>query len=301
MLHEDKARTILQKVRTIELRTRALMNDALSGAYHSIFKGQGINFEEVREYTPGDEVRFIDWNISAKLGKPFVKVFREERELTLLLAIDISGSTQCGSIEQSKREFATEIASIFAFSALKNNDKVGLFLFSDKVEKFIPPLKGRKQLLRLIRESLFFQPEHKQTNLCEALTALGQLQKKKAIVCLISDFIPMFKSDFSEELSALSRLNQHHDLFCIQIKDPREQTLPNVGYIALEDAEIGQTFFLNTRNKKLCEQFENQQKDQQKNIQLSCQRKGIDFLQLTNGQNYLSALQTFFKRRQQVK
>ena len=301
MLPEDKARTILQKVRTIELRTRVLMNDALSGAYHSIFKGQGINFEEVREYAPGDEVRFIDWNVSAKLGKPFVKVFREERELTLLLAIDISGSTHCGSVGQSKREFATEIASVFAFSALKNNDKVGLFLFSDKVEKFIPPLKGSKQLLRLIRETLFFQPEHKQTDLCAALTALGQLQKKKAIICLISDFMPTTKNDFSQEISALSRLNQHHDLLCIQVNDPREQEIPNVGYVALEDSETGQTFYLDTRNKSFREQFAEHQKAQQKNIQTLCQRKGIDFLQLTNGQNYLNTLQAFFKRRQQLK
>lgn len=297
----NKARVMLQKVRTIELKARTLMNNALSGAYHSTFKGQGINFEEIREYTPGDEVRSIAWNVSAKLGKPFVKIFREERELTLLLAIDISGSTHFGSELQSKREFATEIASVLAFSALKNNDKVGLFLFSDKVEKFIPPLKGQKQLLRIIHEALFLEPEHKQTDLCASLTALGQLQKKRAIICLISDFIPKLQNDFSQELSALSQLNQHHDLLCIQINDPREQIIPNVGYIALEDAESGQTIYLDTRDESFRNQLYNQQKDQQKTLQILCQRKGIDFLQITNGQNYLNTLQTFFKRRKQFK
>ncbi len=301
MSTENKARLMLQKVRTIELRTRTLMNNALSGAYHSTFKGQGINFEEIREYAPGDEVRFIDWNVSAKLGKPFVKIFREERELTLLLAIDISGSTYFGSEKQSKREFATEIASVLAFSALKNNDKVGLFLFSDKVEKFIPPLKGRKQLLRLIHEALFFEPEHKRTDLCESLTALGQLQKKRAIICLISDFIPKLQNDFSQELSSLSRINQHHDLLCIQINDLREQVIPNVGYIALEDAELEQTIYLDTRDENFRNQFYDYQKEQRKILQSLCQRKGIDFLQITNGQNYLNTLQAFFKRRKQFK
>lgn len=296
MIEDNKIRSILQKVRTIELRTRVAMTDSLAGSYHSIFKGQGVNFEEIREYTPGDEVRFIDWNASAKLGHPFIKIFREERELTLILAIDVSGSSLCGT-EQAKREFATEIASLLAFSALKNNDKVGLFLFSDNVEKFIPPQKGRQQLLRVIREALFFQPKSENTDIKQSIEALGQMLKKKAIICLISDFISPVSAIENDTIQALSQLNQHHDLLCIRIEDPRERTLPDVGFIALEDAETHQQCYLDTHNPKIRLDFEKQQKKYWDAFQSLCLKRGLEILSLTNGQPYSNALKMLFKHR----
>lgn len=296
MIEDNKIRSILQKVRAIELRTRVAMTDSLAGSYHSIFKGQGINFEEIREYTPGDEIRFIDWNSSAKLGHPFIKIFREERELTLILAIDVSGSSLCGTA-QSKREFATEIASLLAFSALKNNDKVGLFLFSDNVEKFIPPQKSRQQLLRIIREALFFQPKSEKTNIKQSIEALGQMLKKKAIICLISDFISPASSIENDTIQALSQLNQHHDLLCIRVEDPREKTLPDVGFIALEDAETHQQCYLDTHKPKIRSDFEQQQKKYWKAFQDLCLKRGLEILPLTNGQSYSNALKMLFKHR----
>ena len=299
MVEENKVSAILKKVRAIELRTRTFMNDALTGSYRSIFKGQGINFEEIREYTPGDEVRFIDWNTSAKLGHPFLKIFKEERELTLILAIDISGSTVCGSVEQSKREFETEIASLLAFSALKNNDKVGLFLFSDHIEKYIPPKKGQQQLFRVIRESLFFQPENTKTDLNACLFDLGQMLKKKAIICLISDFISSV--DTQPLMNLLARIRQHHDLICIRVDDPREKTLPNVGYIALEDAENQETTYIDTHSKSFRSQFEEEQKKRWKEFEDLCRHQGVDLLSLTNGQPYNNVITSFFKKRQQLR
>lgn len=296
MIEDNKIRSILQKVRSIELRTRVAMTDSLAGSYHSIFKGQGVNFEEIREYTPGDEIRFIDWNASAKLGHPFIKIFREERELTLILAIDVSSSSFCGT-EQAKREFAAEVASLLAFSALKNNDKVGLFLFSNTVEKFIPPQKGRQQLLRVIRDALFFQPKNERTDLKQSMEALGQMLKKKAIICLISDFISSKPQIETETIKALSRLNQHHDLLCIRIEDPREKTLPDVGFIALEDAETHQQCYLDTHDKKVRSDFEKHQQKYWDAFQSLCLKQGIEILSLTNGQPYTNALKMLFNHR----
>ena len=298
MLDENKVHAMLQKVRSIELRTRMLMNDSLAGSYHSIFKGQGVNFEEIREYTPGDEIRFIDWNSSAKLGHPFVKIFKEERELTLILAIDVSGSTLCGSANQSKREFETEIASLLAFSALKNNDRIGLFLFSDCIEKYIPPQKGRQQLLRIIREALFFKPQHTRTDLNACLQGLGKMLKKKSIICFISDFIST--SDVSSLAKSMARINQHHDLICIKINDPREKLIPDVGFIALEDAENHTTTCINTHSEKLRKEFEIVQQKREKEFQDLCGHQGIDLLSLTNGQSYDNEIKSFFKKRQQL-
>ena len=300
MPEENKVRMMLQKVRAIELRTRKVMSNSLAGSYHSIFKGQGVNFEEIREYIPGDEVRFIDWNASAKLGHPFVKVFREERELTLLLAIDISGSTACGTTQQSKREFATEIASVIAFSALKNNDKVGLLLFSDRIEKFIPPQKGRHQLLRLIREALFVEPKNEGTHLTACLEYIGQMLKKKAIVCLLSDFILPSQQNPMDSIKPLAQLNQHHDLLCLRIEDPRETSIPDVGFIALEDAETHETFYLDTHSKYIRSRFSEQQKQNWQTFQSQCQKHGIDILSLTNGQPYINQLEHLFKNRKRL-
>jgi len=299
MLNENKVHAMLNKVRAIELHTRTSMNNALAGSYHSIFKGQGVNFEEIREYTPGDEVRFIDWNASAKLGRPFLKIFKEERELTLILAIDISGSTSCGSIDQSKREFETEIASLLAFSALKNNDKVGLFLFSDCIEKYIPPRKGQQHLLRIIRESLFFQAQSIKTDLNACLLNLGQMLKKKTIICFISDFISSF--DTQPLIKSLAQIHQHHDLICIRIDDPREKTLPDVGYVALEDAETHEATYIDTHSQSFRAQFETDQKKREKEFEDLCRRQGVDLLSLTNGQPYNNVINAFFKKRQQLR
>ena len=297
MIEEAKVRAMLQKVRAIELKTRKETSNSLTGSYHSVFKGQGVNFEEIRAYIPGDEIRFIDWNSSAKLGQPFVKIFREERELTLLLAIDVSGSTACGTTDQSKREFATEIAGILAFSALKNNDKVGLILFSDHVEKYIPPQKGRKQLLRLIREALFFKPQSNVTNLNACLEQIGQMVKKKAIVCLISDFIHSNEDVPAKTIKNLARLSHHHDLICFRIEDPRESTLPDVGFIALEDAETHETFYLDTHSESVRKDFSEKRNQVRSEFQNLCQKQGIECLNLLNGQPYITALEKLFKYR----
>src|SRR4029077_14924054 len=236
-------REILKKIRQIELRTNRLVSETLAGQYHSVFKGQGMNFEEVREYQPGDEVRAIDWNVTARMNHPFVKKFVEERELTLMLVVDLSGSGLFGSREQSKRELAAEIASVLAFSAIRNNDKVGLILFTDTVEKFIPPRKGRKHVLRVIREVLFFEPRHRGTDLNQALEFLLRVTPHKAIAAVISDFIgapTLRRSDrspirpplmFIESLAQASftllrQANRRHDVVAVQITDPFELELP---------------------------------------------------------------------------
>src|SRR5437868_5155663 len=254
-------REILKKIRQIELRTNRLVNETLGGQYHSVFKGQGMNFEEVREYQPGDEVRSIDWNVTARMNHPFVKKFVEERELTLMLMVDVSGSGLFGSRTQSKRELAAEIASVLAFSAIRNNDKVGLLLFTDEVEKFIPPRKGRGHVLRVIREVLFFEPKRRGTNLRNALEFMGRVTPHKAIVAVVSDFLenatngtqatpsraPTLTQPISQPVyTALRQANRRHDLVAVHISDPYEMALPALGRVVLEDAETGQVIELNT-------------------------------------------------------
>lgn len=297
---EAKTREILKKVRQIEIRTRSLIDEALCGAYHSVFKGQGIHFEEVREYNPGDEVRFIDWNVTAKMDRPFLKVFQEERELTLIVAIDISKSGNFGSSGQSKRELAAELAGLLAFSAARNKDKVGLLLFSDKVERFVPPQKGSKHLLRIIRDSLFFEATHAHTNIPEALRALSQLQKRKAIIFLLSDFIDATlnaEPNHERLLKSLAITSRRHDLICALITDLREKKLPNVGYIALKDAETGQTFFLNTASAQMREAYQARNEARIQSFKSDCRRLGIDLLEIGTDSSYTRLLQSFFNAR----
>src|SRR6188474_3275625 len=240
-------REILKKIRQIELRTNRLVNETLGGQYHSVFKGQGMNFEDVRQYQPGDEVRSIDWNVTARLGEihgaAYVKKFTEERELTVMLVVDVSASGEFGSVHLSKRELAAEVACLFAFSAIRNNDKVGLILFSDHVELFIPPKKGRVHTLRLIREILYFEPKGRGTQPAEALDYLNQVLHRRSVVFLISDFLT---PDFSRQLAVTSR---RHDLIAIPIVDPREEELPDVGRLTLEDAETGEQIEINTSDR----------------------------------------------------
>src|SRR5206468_4067012 len=256
-------REILKKIRQIELRTNRLVSETLAGQYHSVFKGQGMNFDEVREYQPGDEVRTIDWNVTARMNHPFVKKFVEERELTLMLVVDVSGSGLFGSCAQSKRELAAEIASVLAFSAIRNNDKVGLILFTDEVEKFIPPRKGRKHVLRVIREVLFFEPRRRGTDLNSALEFLMRVTPHRAITVVISDFVGspavqrkskrglrpqmmLLESLAQASFSMLRQANRRHDVVAVQIADRHELELPALGRLVLTDAETGEVVEINT-------------------------------------------------------
>src|SRR5574337_129223 len=228
------SKDILKKIQQIEIHTRRLVNEAFVGEYHSVFKGRGMEFEEVREYQPGDEIRTIDWNVTARMGRPFIKRYVEERELTVMLLVDVSASGNFGSIKQLKNEVAIEICSLLAFSAIKNNDKVGLIMFTDKIEKFIPPKKGPTHVLRVIRELLCTEPTGKGTNISVALEYMNKISSRRAITFMVSDFIA---NDYAH---ALRIANKKHDVIAITIADPREQELPNVGFIELKDAESGE-------------------------------------------------------------
>ena len=308
-------REILKKIRQIEIRTKRLVTETLAGQYHSAFKGQGLHFEEVREYTPGDEIRSIDWNVTARMNQPFVKVYSEERELTLMLLVDLSGSGFFGSVEQTKREIAAELASVLAFSAIRNNDKVGLILFTDKVEKYVPPRKGRIHVLRVIREILFFEPEHCGTDLNGALEFLGRVVPRKAITVCVSDFLGQTNPSrrlmdahlrrqvvLSEALAqtsatALRQANRRHDVVAVQITDPRELALPNVGWVVLQDAETGQIVEINTSEKRRREAYTQRQTDAQEELQRLFRTSGIDSIQLRTDEPYVTALERFFEMR----
>jgi uncharacterized protein (DUF58 family) len=240
---------ILRKIRCIEIQTRHLVNDVFSGEYHSVFKGRGMEFSEVREYQRGDSVRTIDWNVTARMGRPFVKKFVEERELTVILMVDASSSGEFGTCRKSKREIAAEISALLAFSAIKNNDRVGLIIFTDQVEKFVPPKKGTKHVLRVIRELLYFHPQGRGTDIAAALEYLNRLTRRKAVVFLISDFLD------SGYTKALQVINKRHDLVAVCVNDPRELTLPKVGYVQLEDAETGEMILRDTSDRSFVHSF----------------------------------------------
>ncbi len=307
-------REILKKIRQIELRTNRLVSETLAGAYHSVFKGQGMNFEEVREYQPGDEVRTIDWNVTARMNHPFVKKFVEERELTLMLIVDVSGSGLFGSRDQSKRELAAEIASVLAFSAIRNNDKVGLILFTDEVEKFIPPRKGRSHVLRVIREVLFFEPKRRGTNLNSALEFFLRVQSHKAITVIISDFIGspalqnsggrmrpqlmLLESLAQASFARLRQAKRRHDLVAVQITDPFEMELPELGRLILEDAETGELVEVNTGDARKRKAFAERQLKAQSDAARLFRNVGIDSILLRTDQPYTIALSRFFETRE---
>lgn len=284
---------IIKKVRRLEIRTRKLVTDSVTGAYHSSFKGRGMDFEEVREYAIGDDVRTIDWNVSAKMDKPFVKVYREERELTLMLLIDLSASGIFGSIDQSKRERAAEIASVLAFSATRNNDKVGLLLYTEAVEHYIPPKKGRRHILRVIRDILFVEPEQRGTDHKSALDYLNRVQRRKTVVFLISDFLEADSSLFN----TLALTNQRHDLIAIALSDPRESELPPVGLITLEDAETGEMVEIDTGSKALRERYKQLAAKRRNAFRSGMRKKGIDWIEASTEGPYLPALRQLFARR----
>ncbi len=310
-------REILKKIRQIEIRTNRLVSETLAGQYHSVFKGQGMNFDEVREYQPGDEVRSIDWNVTARMNHPFVKKFVEERELTLMLMVDVSGSGLFGSLEQSKRELAAEIASVLAFSAIRNNDKVGLILFSEEVEKFIPPRKGRRHVLRVIREILFFSPRKRGTDLNHALEFLTRVTPHRAIAAIVSDFLgqnvtarksPGGRRHASgmvqpqslalASFTALRQANRRHDVVAIQITDRFETELPPLGRLVLKDAETGEVVEINTGDPRKRAAFAERQVRAQAELQKVFRSAKIDAIQLRTDRPYASELGRFFETRE---
>jgi uncharacterized protein (DUF58 family) len=292
----ESAEAILKKIRRLELKTRGLVSATFSGQYRSVFKGRGMNFEEVRQYAPGDEVRSIDWNVTARFGEvhgdAYVKKFTEERELTVMLVVDVSASGEFGSADLSKRELAAEVACMFAFSAIRNNDKVGLILFSDHVELFIPPKKGSPHILRLIREIVYFQPKGRGTQPAIALNYLNQVLHRRSVVFLISDFQA---PDFSRELSVTSR---RHDLIAIPIIDPREEELPDVGLLTLEDAETGEQIELNTSDPSVRLAFLKSAGERTAARLRDFRKKRIDSIPIRTNQDYVPALRSFFRDRE---
>lgn len=286
------AREILKKIRRIELKTRAMVDAALSGQYRSVFKGRGMNFDEVREYQPGDEVRSIDWNVTARYGDAYVKKFKEERELTVFLIVDVSASGEFGSVEQSKRELAAEVACVLAFSAIRNQDKVGLILFSDHVEHFIAPKKGRSHILRMIRDILFFEPTGHRTDAGAALKYANRVLARRSVVFLISDFQT---PDMSRELSLTAR---RHDLVAISIYDRWERELPNVGLITLEDPETGEMVELDTRSEAFRKTAAEAFRKEQAGLEQMLRKLQIDSIALRTHEDYLPALRTFFRIRE---
>lgn len=285
-------REVLRQVKLIELRTRGLVNTLFSGEYQSVFKGQGMEFDEVREYAPGDEYRAIDWNVSARMGHPYVKKYSEERELTVLFAVDLSGSEQFGTRGRFKAEIAAEIAAVVAMAAIKNNDRVGLLLFTDRVEKFVPPKKGRRHALRLIRDLLAFEASGRGTDLNTALSYLGRLLRHRAIVFMISDFLD------EEYEHALKLVSRRHDLVAVTVSDPRERSLPNVGYLPLVDAESAHHIVFDSGNRFVREQFEYLVSEDEVLLRRTLRRLSIDQIEIQTDRSYVAPLINFFRARE---
>lgn len=283
---------ILKRIRRIDLRTRRLVNDIFSGEYHSVFKGRGVEFSEVREYSFGDDIRTIDWNVTARMNRPYVKLFEEERELTVMLLFDISSSGEFGSVSRLKRDIAAEICAVLAFSAIQNNDKVGLVLFTDTIEKFIPPKKGRRHILRILRELLYYKPQDKKTDIAASLEFLLRVTQKRTISFLVSDFI----AEGYEKPLAIA--GKKHDIIPVVITDPRETSLPSIGLIELEDAETGEMLLLDTKDMNLVKQFSESaiaSTEKRKNIFNSI---GLDTIEVSTDTDYLPKLVSFFRRRE---
>ncbi|MFD0990393.1 DUF58 domain-containing protein [Mariniflexile jejuense] len=282
---------LLKKVRKIEIKTRRLSDHIFGGEYHSTFKGKGMTFSEVRQYQFGDDVRNIDWNVTARYNEPFVKVFEEERELTMMLMVDVSGSELFGTEQQFKNEVVTEIAATLAFSATQNNDKIGLILFSDKVELYIPPKKGRSHVLRIIRELIEFEPESKQTNLAEALKFMQNVMKKKAIVFVLSDFIA---DDYHQTMKIVSG---KHDVTGIRVYDKREEEIPNLGLVQMQDEETGELMLVNTASKKVRLNYGKFYQEKVDYYKESFNKSGAGSIDCRVDESYVKKLLGYFKRR----
>ena len=285
---------ILQKVRRIEIRTRSIVESVLSGEYHSVFKGRGMEFSEVRTYTAGDDIRTIDWNVTARMGEPFIKKYVEERELTVMLVVDASSSGSFGSVKQFKDEIAVELCALLAFSAIKNNDRVGLIIFTSEVEKYIPPKKGKNHVLRVIRELLYFRPSKKGTNIAEAIGFLNKVLTKKSVVFCISDFIA---AGFEPALQVASR---RHDLIAVPVIDPRELDLPDIGLVEFEDPETGETALIDTRDKKARDLFKTMAGKRVDSLRKFFLKNGIDEIPVSTESDYVESLVKFFKKREKL-
>ncbi len=284
-------REILKQVRRIEISTRGLVNEVFSGEYHSVFKGRGMNFAEVREYQYGDDVRSIDWNVTARSGAPFVKIFEEERELTVMLLVDVSASGDFGTRERLKAEVAVEICALLAFSAIKNNDKVGLVIFSDRIEKFVPPRKGRRHVLRVLRELLYHEPRGLGTDITAALEYLTHVQRKKAVTFLVSDFRD---EGFDKALSVAGR---RHDVIAVRLSDRRERELPALGYLELEDPESGERVVVNTSGDDFRERFRERVSRRRAQVDRALRRSKVDVIDIETGEPYVRPLMRFFQER----
>ena len=284
-------REILRQVRWIEIATRGLVNEVFSGEYNSVFKGRGMSFAEVREYRYGDDIRGIDWNVTARTGSPHVKIFEEERELTLMLVVDVSASSHFGTRDRMKSELAAELCGVLAFSAIKNNDKVGLVLFSDRIEKFVPPRKGRRHALRVLRELLYHPSEGKGTDIAGALEYLAKVTRRRAVVFLVSDFMA---GGYGRALSVAAR---RHDLVAVRVGDVRERDLPPMGFVEFEDPETGERVFVNTSGRAFRERFREIRAGERARIDEVFRRSGIDSIEVTTGMPYDGALRRFFEER----
>ena len=284
-------REILKQVRRVEIATRGLVHDVFSGEYHSVFKGRGMNFAEVREYHYGDDIRSIDWNVTARTGAPFVKVFDEERELTVILVVDVSASGEFGSRSRMKGEVAVEICAVLAFSAITNNDKVGLIIFSDRIEKFVPPRKGRRHVLRVLRELLYFQPQGRGTDVAGALEYLARVVRRRAVVFVVSDFLA---SGYGKALAVAGR---RHDTIVVRMGDLRERELPTVGYIELEDAETGEQATVNVSDPAFRAAFDRDVTETQMAREREFRRTGVDFIEISTDRPYADRLMRFFRQR----
>lgn len=287
-----EAAEIFKKVRKIEIKTRGLSNQIFSGHYHSVFKGRGMAFSEVREYQYGDDIRNIDWNVTARFNHPYIKVFDEERELTVMLLIDVSGSNQFGTQHALKQEVITEIAAVLAFSAIQNNDKVGVIFFSNQVEKFIPPKKGLTHILRIIRELIDFEPAHRETNIAEALRYLTNAIKKRCTAFLFSDFLDKGFQD------AIKIANKKHDLIAVQVFDERETEIPNVGLIRVKNAETGKRIWVDTTDRKIRQRYQKWFNSHQNFLNDLFLRSGVDVARVKTDQDYVKPLMNLFNRRE---
>ena len=283
---------ILKKVRKIEIKTRGLSNNIFAGQYHSAFKGRGMAFSEVREYQFGDDVRDIDWNVTARFHRPYVKVFEEERELTVMLLIDVSGSLDFGTQKQMKRDMVTEIAATLAFSAIQNNDKIGVIFFSDKIEKYIPPKKGRKHILYIIREMLDFKPESTRTDIKQAIEFLSSVQKRRTTAFILSDFY--VRSDFQQSLQIA---NRKHDVVAIQVYDQRARELPDVGLMKVVDAETGYEQYVDTSSKKLRQAYQKYWLTRQAQLQETFNKSNVDNVSIATNDDFVKSLLLLFKQR----
>ena len=294
---EDKTTDLLKKVRKIEIKTRGLSHQIFAGEYHSAFKGRGMAFSEVREYQYGDDVRNMDWNVTARMRSPYIKVFEEERELTVVLLVDISRSRLFGTKGQNKRDLLAEIAAVLSFSAIINNDKVGALFFSDKVEKFIPPKKGRSHLLHIIREIIEFEPESKGTDLSEALRYLTNAIKKRCTAFILSDMIDVDNEGRPRYEDALKVAVNRHDISAIEVYDPREKELPDVGLVHVKDSESGEDAWVNTSSAKMRRTYEEWFKAVEENTASLLVKYNMDSVRISTDEDYVKGLLTFFKKR----